>query len=156
MNRFVFLSSTLILFFLANNPLLAQRTIEERIEARRIAYISTRLNLTPEESQLFWPIYNEYRQKREGINEKYRNSEDVLSLSDSEVEAAILQSLDKEQALLDLKKQYFLEMKKVIPVRKVAMLQHAERAFKEELLRELQERRSDRRGNPRSGQNDGY
>ena len=33
---------------------------KEKIEAVRTAYITNQLNLTPEESQKFWPIYNRY------------------------------------------------------------------------------------------------
>ena len=32
----------------------------EPSEALKIAYITNRLNLSPEEAQKFWPIYNNY------------------------------------------------------------------------------------------------
>ncbi|MCB0665633.1 MAG: hypothetical protein KDC80_07420, partial [Saprospiraceae bacterium] len=39
--------------------LLAQeRPVQERIEAQRVAFITQRVNLSPEEAQQFWPIYN--------------------------------------------------------------------------------------------------
>ena len=31
-----------------------------RLEALKIAYITNKLNLSPEEAQKFWPIYNQY------------------------------------------------------------------------------------------------
>lgn len=35
-------------------------SIEDKVEARRIAYLTTELELTVEESQKFWPLYNEH------------------------------------------------------------------------------------------------
>ena len=32
----------------------------EQIQAQKIAFISTQLELTPDEAQKFWPIYNRY------------------------------------------------------------------------------------------------
>ena len=32
----------------------------ERAQAEKIGYITQRLQLTPEEAQVFWPVYNQY------------------------------------------------------------------------------------------------
>ena len=41
--------------------------IEERIKAQKIAFISDKLQLTSEEAQQFWPIYNAFEAKIESI-----------------------------------------------------------------------------------------
>jgi len=40
----------------------------EKIEAARIALISERLELTPEQAEKFWPIYREFGNKRKEIS----------------------------------------------------------------------------------------
>jgi len=35
----------------------------ERIEVLKMAYITKELNLTPDEAQKFWPVYNNYTQE---------------------------------------------------------------------------------------------
>ena len=34
-----------------------------RLEAYKIAYLTKKLNLSPQEAQQFWPIYNKYQQE---------------------------------------------------------------------------------------------
>ena len=40
----------------------------EKIETARIALISERLELTPEQAEKFWPIYREFGNKRKEIS----------------------------------------------------------------------------------------
>ncbi len=44
----------------------------EKIEAARIAFITEELQLTPTESEKFWPIYREFVQKRRNIRWELR------------------------------------------------------------------------------------
>ena len=40
---------------------------KNRMESYRIAYITDKLSLTPEEAQRFWPIYNQFRDQLKEI-----------------------------------------------------------------------------------------
>lgn len=122
----------------------------ERMQALKVGFITERLKLTPEESQKFWPIYNEYEAEQKKIRQKHKFKQDFATMTDSEAEQLLSSGLEMEQQLLNLKKDYVQRMRKVIPVRKVAMLNRAERDFKEELLkklRELQQNRQQRKLN---------
>jgi hypothetical protein len=50
-----------------------------------------------------------------------------------------------EQKLLDLKKNYANQFLKVLPARKVAMIPVVERRFKEKVLKEMRNKRSEQR-----------
>ncbi|HLG04086.1 MAG TPA: hypothetical protein VI731_10860, partial [Bacteroidia bacterium] len=39
----------------------------ERVQALKVAFITKHLNLTPAEAEKFWPVYNEYQDKREAV-----------------------------------------------------------------------------------------
>lgn len=111
----------------------------EQIQAQKVAFITARLNLTPEESQKFWPIFNEYEAEQKKIRQKFKFKQDFATMTDAEAEQLLTSNLEMEQQLLNLKKEYIQRMRKVVPVRKIAMLNRAERAFKEELVKRLRE-----------------
>ena len=120
---------------------------QERIEAFKIAFFTEKLQLTPDESKIFWPLYNEFEQKREGLMDKYELKGKKLELlSDAEVKAHILTHLEMEQELVKMRKDYIMQFMEVLPVRKVAMLQRIDKEFKKTLLQEMRKRRQERRG----------
>jgi hypothetical protein len=141
------LTTTLILAVAGVNLIQAQpRPVEERIESLFVAFVTEKLQLTPAESQAFWPVYNEYRDKEKAIKDDFRPGKELEYMSDAEAEAFVNDGLKREQMLLDLRKDYTQQIKEVLPIRKVAMLMRVEREFKERLLKEIQERRKQRPG----------
>lgn len=124
----------------------------ERIEAQKIAFLTEKLELTPAEAQVFWPVYNEFNAKREQIIESFRKRHKELRNMDevvlSEEEAAGLadQELVEAQQLLDLRKTYHAKFKSVLPATKVLKLYRAEDNFKRVLLNHLREGRGGNRG----------
>jgi hypothetical protein len=117
----------------------------ERLEAMRVAYLTQQLNLSPEESQKFWPIYNEFKSKEQQYREgRRKNAKGLATMTDKEIEAYLDEQLSNEQALVNLKRDYIEKLKKVLPLRKIAMLPEAERSFKQELLQKAREMRQNR------------
>ena len=53
---------TIVLFFLLLHSYFctAQQGDDRKIEAIRVAFITRELNLSPQEAQQFWPVYNNY------------------------------------------------------------------------------------------------
>ncbi len=109
------------------------------IEAQKSAYITTKLELTTAEAQVFWPVYNEYDAKKETImkanRENNKKIKNIETLSDKETQAIIDEQLANEEKLLALKKEYTGKFTKVLSVKKVVKLEIAEREFRKELLK---------------------
>jgi len=122
----------------------AQRPIQERVEAMRSAYITDYLQLSTEEAQIFWPIYNEYKASEKTIRQEYRVKGDIRMMTDQEAEQVVLRSFEREEKLLDLRKEYYQRLQQAVPIRKIALLPEAERKFKEKILKEIQQRRSNK------------
>jgi hypothetical protein len=40
---------------------------QKKIQAMEVAYITKELNLSPEEAQKFWPVFNKYREDVKGV-----------------------------------------------------------------------------------------
>ncbi len=49
--------------------------MRQKVEAARIGLISQRLGLTPEQAEKFWPIYNEFTQKRMEKRQEFRQAQ---------------------------------------------------------------------------------
>ena len=124
--------------------------LKEKIEAQKIAYITNALDLTSAEAQQFWPVYNEFSDKNEELLKAFRknNIEDknvnTETISDKEALEMADAQIIQAQKLLDLRKKYHIEFKKVLPPKKLLKLYQAERDFKKFLLKEIKERRIDR------------
>ena len=116
-----------------------------KIEAQKVAYITNRLDLTTDEASKFWPIYNQFQKDKRAINKKYKNKQRLENMSDSDLEEHMLSTFKKDQDLLDLKKGYFEKLKTVFQIRKIAMLQRAEREFKTTILDMMRERKKARK-----------
>ncbi|HXH18219.1 MAG TPA: hypothetical protein VNJ07_03960 [Chitinophagales bacterium] len=122
-----------------------QQEKKEKMEQLKIAFITQKLNLTRQEAQKFWPVYNEYhdaldalRKERKEELKNYRTRFDELS------EKELTEMVDKQiiyrQRELDLLKKYHAEYKSILPVKKVAMLYRAEDEFKAKVLQEIKDR----------------
>ncbi|MBK8044208.1 MAG: hypothetical protein IPK21_17090 [Haliscomenobacter sp.] len=132
---------TLVFAALASAGLSAQGNMESRIRSMRVAFITERMKLTPEEAEKFWPIHNQYESEMKKIREKYRAERDFQTMSDQEVERFLTDHLDMEEELLKLKRDYYTRMRKVVPARKLAMYVRADLDFNRKLIQSLQNRK---------------
>lgn len=117
---------------------------EARLAAFRAEVFTRVLNLTPEEAQNFWPIYNEYTDRREQAQQDLRPGKQLDQMSDAEVEDQIKRHFEMKQRELDLEREAYQKLRKVLPLRKIAKLPLAEREFRESLVKKLQEARERR------------
>ncbi len=113
----------------------------DKIEALRVTFINQKVNFTTQEAQLFWPLYDEYNDKLDNAKKTFRQqfikNIDFTTLSDKEAEAYINAELSLKQREYELYKEYFEKFKKVLPIKKVALLRRAEEEFKKELIKNI-------------------
>lgn len=119
---------------------------KEQIEAMKVAFITRKLELTPDEAKVFWPIYDQHQKEietlRDNRRKEMRDARDSFdSMSDKDVEKVVDGEIAFRQAELDILKKYNPQFKKVLPMKKVAKLYRAEDEFKRELLQKIQEKR---------------
>ena len=132
----------LILFFLSANLIFAQDESNhpqrrQRLKAQRVAFITERIDLTPNEAEEFWPMFNQFENEKNVIQKKYKNKKRLVNMTDEELEKHLLNNFTKDQELLDLKKSYFSKFKDIISIRKIAMLAVAEREFRKSIVNKL-------------------
>jgi hypothetical protein len=104
-----------------------------RIEALKIAFLTKKLNLSTEEAQKFWPIYNSY------IKEVRQTRQEARLNNTSEI--------DKQEKMLTIRKKYNGEFTKALSTEKVNTFFRAETEFGAFLQKELMERRQQKMDN---------
>ena len=119
--------------------------MSEKIKSQRVAFITDKLQLTPAEAQSFWPLYNQYKEQEKGLKKEYRLKKRIANMSDQEIEAYIMKGFELEKQKIALKKEFFYKLKEVLPVRKIGMLQPAEKAFKRKVLNSIKKRKRRKR-----------
>ena len=153
MNKLLVLSITLLVLLLnsitgsAQNRNTGNGPGRERIDAQKVAFITAQLQLTPEEAQKFWPVYNLFNTQKEDLNRdfmkvtlKFRKNEDAMTDKDANDMADSY--IKHAQKMVDLQKEFHVKLKEVLPPKKLLKLYNVERDFQRLLLQRLGEHKS--------------
>jgi len=146
--------SILLLFSMTGFALFAQgdrpgfEKYLEKFKAEKIAFITDKLDLTVEEAQDFWPLYNKYQNSRDELLKSKRlenHGKGFRNLSSDELEAIADARVEQELKLAELKMKFHKDVKKVLPIEKVMRLYRAESEFMNYMLNKIGEQMPDRR-----------
>lgn len=123
----------------------------ERMEAQRIAYITNELELTTEETQRFWPIYNQLQEEKKAMRpdrEKER-ALDMDNISDAEASRLVQEHLQRQEKELQLRKTYFAKLNGVLSPQKQLKLVRLEGKFRKDILKKYKKRMKRKEKNKR-------
>ncbi len=148
MKRIVWIVFWLGFFFTAPAqdapPGSTENTAREKIKAARIGFITQRLNLTTEQAEKFWPVYNEFMQKRLDLRNQYKESEKTTTQNNpdpKQQQALVDLGLKLKQDQINLEKEYSDKLKSVITPQQILNLHQAERDFRTTIIQMLNNRR---------------
>lgn len=133
------------LFLTCSLTVMAQDRDEhrEKIRALKTAYITEGLKLTPKEAQQFWPVYNEFEEKRRELYRKERaDIKNLECMSEDQANAKLQEYVELEREDYLLKKRYFEDLKKFFSAKKVMELKKIEEDFNRKLMREYRARQN--------------
>ena len=123
----------------------AMKEAREDFLANKVAFFTNALELTPQEAQVFWPLYNEFWEKRVQARREFMRilnrvnspelteKEEIERLSDQ-----FVLCLTKES---DLMKEYYQKFKKVLPTEKAMKIFNTEEKFKKSLFNRYKKNR---------------
>ena len=89
------------------------------IEALKVAFISKELELTPDEAQKFWPVYNQYSKELKATRV---DNPDVL---------------ERDEKILNLRKRYKEQFTKILGPQRVNNMYNAESKFNQLLFKAM-------------------
>ena len=121
----------LIIVFLFTFSLSSMAQDGGKVQAYKIAYLTNKLSLTPQEAQRFWPIYNQYENELRALRIENRQGEQDV--------------LEREEKILNLRKKYNSEFQKAISPEKVNTFFRAEKEFNALVQKEMMERRNNKK-----------
>lgn len=136
----------LILNFLIIISVHAQRRgiDRERLEAARIAFITTRLDLSPEQAEKFWPIFNEFNEQREEKLKQIASlnpRSSTESISKEEAQRLIKQRFELQRELIEDEEAFVQKAAIVISYQQILQLNSINREF----ARSIYQRQRDNR-----------
>lgn len=129
----------------------AQNGRRDKIKALKVAHITEQLQLSSDEAQKFWPIYNayeentqRYRAEKLGKIKTELKTRDLDNISEAEAKQMLDQINKVEENLYLERKQLIENLQKVISAKKILLLKKAEDDFNKQLLYRLKEQRQKR------------
>lgn len=99
-----------------------------RLEALKIAYITNKLNLSTDEAQKFWPIYNKYAAEIKQVFIQNKGGDEVAL----------------EEKIVEIRKNYKSQFSKVLSDERVNAFFKADKEFNAMAQREMMQRRQAR------------
>ncbi len=115
----------------------------DKIESARIALITERLELSPEQAEKFWPVYREYSMQREELRREFmqaRRQVDRRQLSEEESQRLLQLGMQIKEREVMLDRTYNERLVNVISNRQLLELRKAEQDFRRMLMERLQRR----------------
>jgi hypothetical protein len=120
---------------------------KDKIKSLKIAFLTTELNLNPDEAAKFWPIYNAFednqfelrRQKMKSFLKKEDNN--LNKLTDKEASALLAKMESNEDEMRQLQKKLITNLKGVISPVKIIKLKKAEEDFNKKLLQQFRDKK---------------
>ncbi|MFH1001468.1 MAG: hypothetical protein V1783_11600 [Bacteroidota bacterium] len=123
--------------------------IEERYRSQKIAFITDKMQLSPSEAELFWPLYREMEEAKDKLAQEMRDFRSTFPKDEveytEEQASEFLNFMNKHSAsmsklILDYQKKFL----KVISAKKLLLLHSAETGFRRHLLEEFRNNRNAR------------
>lgn len=122
----------------------------EKIKAEKISFFTSKLDLTPSEAQAFWPVYNEFEQKRFDIQRQIHKFEripaqELANMEESEIDKLTNNYIGSFEQEAQLLKEYNKQFLKILPKKKVLLMYRTENEFRAHLIREFRKGDDQRR-----------
>ena len=144
MKRYLLLLFFCALSFAGTTALAQERQSKERVEAAKIAFLTDKMELTSEQAQKFWPLYNEYESKRRELIKSYRSGykQNADELTEQEAKARIDMMFTTREKELALEQEYAAKYARIISNKQLVKLYRGERDFTKLLLKRLDDNRA--------------
>ena len=155
--KVIFFLSASFFLLCASGKLLAQSQEQiDKFNEERKAYFTEELELTDTESKAFWPLYDDFHNRKMKLVEDERNTwtyahKNASNFSDQEILETLEKGYNLKERQLELEREYYQEkFLKALPAKKVLKLGKVEWDFRRYLIHKLREE-----GKGRGGQGGG-
>lgn len=135
----------LLLFIFAFGQGTAQeKSKQDYIKSLKIAFLTDNLNLTTDEAQKFWPVYNNYQDRKyTEVYKEYKEikhmlrDEDFGDVSQTQASNILDRLIQIKKNKLELEKGLIDDLSDIMPSTKILYLKKLEDDFNHKLLEKL-------------------
>ncbi|MBD0726044.1 sensor of ECF-type sigma factor [Flavobacterium sp. L1I52] len=120
---------------------------KEQVKALKVAFLTSELDLSTQEAEKFWPLYNVYDDKQFEIrHQKMKafknrlNSESLNKISEKDANILLTQMEAADEELFYLRKKFSKSLRTILPASKILKLKKAEDDFYRKLLQQYGDR----------------
>ncbi|MBN2237222.1 MAG: hypothetical protein JW729_06655 [Bacteroidales bacterium] len=118
------------------------KEMQEKYRSQKIAFITDKMALTPEEAKVFWPLYKKLEDEKDAlVNElqEFRSQfpEQEIDMTEQQAKEYLMFLNKHHSAMNKLIQEYQAKYLKVISAKKLLLLNDAENEFRRHLLREF-------------------
>ncbi|NCT09454.1 MAG: sensor of ECF-type sigma factor [Flavobacteriia bacterium] len=139
----IYITILMMLFLVISIKAQGRNESREKIKSLKIAYLTEQLNLTTNEAEKFWPIYNSFDQEQQELRIKQRSEihkvlkerGEIDVMDEKEAEKLIMSKLAIDKLLFESQKEFIQKIKKIISYKKIIKLQMAEMEFGRKLMK---------------------
>ena len=142
------IKSFAILIFIIGIKTQAQQKDSDRLKSLKIGFITEKLDLTSEEAQSFWPIYNKHqeeihklRSEDRKMRREFRKNGGIESISDVEAERILNQFIKLDSKIRQEELGLYKNLKPHLPAKKILILHKTEQDFNRRILEQLKKKR---------------
>lgn len=119
----------------------------QKMESDKVAYISTRMNLTVQEAEKFWPVYNKIVEEQKAQMQAVREAKKALraatkkeegkELDQENISKCLKAYVDAQKKVQNVPIKYYAELTKVLSAEKVAKYYMAEDSFRTQQIKKM-------------------
>lgn len=122
----------------------AQTDSEKALKAEKVTFITNKLQLTPEEAKVFWPIYDEYWERKISILNERRKivdefAKDMDKLSEADIVNYTNRYANSNKQEAELFSEFNIKLRAILPPKKIMLLYQSNYEFKDYLLKKVKE-----------------
>ena len=140
----------LVLCILAFSLSLSAQTTdpEKALKAEKVTFLTNKLQLTADEAKVFWPIYDEYWERKIAIQNERRKfveefAKDVDKLSEADIINYTNRYVNSNKQETELLAEFNTKLKTILPPKKIMLLYQSNYDFKDYLLKKIKESRKE-------------
>ena len=144
----IFYQIVFVFLFLALSLSVTAQTVqvdnEKALKAEKVAFLTKKLELTQDEAKQFWPIYDEYWDRKNAIlTERRKFVEEFLKesdkLSDADITNYTNRYVNSHKQEVDLLSEFNTRLKAILSPKKIMLLYQSNYEFKGYLLQKVKE-----------------
>lgn len=113
---------------------------KERFESMKVAHLTKELDLTSQQAEQFWPIYNSYQDKKKQLREGMRVKK-IDEMSDAEAKEFLNRSKMVRSQSVALDEQMDAELADLLSAKQILKLHRAEKEFHKEVVKRYKKKR---------------